>query len=77
MAVLYAVAFQIPVLIYCTFFNSYSLFVFLMHIFAPLRHENSRIDGQWLWDHAAQFARWQHLQWRRGARFAMPGTLVV
>jgi len=25
-----------------------------------LHHETVRIDGQCLWDHAVQFARWQH-----------------
>jgi len=30
-----------------------------------------RIDGQWLWDLAVKFARWQHPAVGCGARFAV------
>ena len=35
------------------------------------RHETLRIDGQWLWDLAVKFARWQHPAVGCGARFAV------
>jgi len=41
---------------------------------AQLSYEAFTIDGQWLYDRAFDFARWQHPAVGHGARFAVPGS---
>jgi len=38
------------------------------------RHENFRIDEQWLWHYVITFARWQHLAVGRGSKCAVQLT---
>ena len=35
------------------------------------------MDGQWLWDHAEKFARWQHPAMGHRARFAVTGSAYI
>jgi len=34
-------------------------------------HKLSKVAGQWVWDHATKFARWQHPAVGCGAEFAV------